>query len=131
MYETLDNYLEHYGVKGMRWGVRKDRFKVGKIKIYKNISRKSNPRKYKPNSILDHYKEDGVLDARSFYNEKGIKFKDIHATNHGNPKFHKIPHVDDFYWYKNGKIKMKRIRNELTKDELEHYKEMKNINDKK
>ena len=33
---TYDNYLEHYGVKGMKWGVRKDE------EVLKRISRSKN-----------------------------------------------------------------------------------------
>lgn len=29
-YLNKDNYLKHYGVKGMRWGVRKDKYQNGK-----------------------------------------------------------------------------------------------------
>ena len=35
---TYDDYLEHYGVKGMKWGVRKDEAVLTRISRSKNTT---------------------------------------------------------------------------------------------
>ena len=49
--ETYDDYLEHYGVKGMKWGVRKDR-KKGEL----------NEREHR---LLGKYKAEGLTDEEA------------------------------------------------------------------
>ena len=55
-----------------------------------------------------------------FYDEDGWKAKDIHLSNHGNPKHHSFgehgEHIDLYEWNEDGSVK--RIeRRELTDDE--------------
>ena len=64
--------------------------------------------------------QNGKVDARSFYGETGTKDKDIHITNHGNPKRHPYgnngEHAHDYEWDEEGNLKNKTTR-ELTEDE--------------
>lgn len=77
------------------------------------------PKKAKPNSIIDHVRN-GKTDIRTFYDETGLKRKDVHTTNHGNPKTHKYgkdgEHSHDYEWDSNESLKNKTIR-ELTQKE--------------
>ena len=92
-----------------------------KIKASKTISgHSSTPKQYEPNSVIDHIDKDGTVNARGFYNNAGIKEKDMHTTNHGNPKTHPFrnngEHGHDYEWDKDGKLKNKTKR-ELTEKE--------------
>lgn len=79
----------------------------------------STPKKSTPNSIIDHV-TDAKVDTRTFYNQNGIKQKDIHTTNHGNPKTHHFgqygEHAHDYEWDAKENLKSKTIR-ELTEQE--------------
>ena len=80
----------------------------------------ATPKQAAPNSIADHVRDDGKVDVRSFYDEDGWKAKDIHLSNHGNPKHHSFgehgEHIDLYEWNEDGSVK--RIeRRELTDDE--------------
>lgn len=70
-----------------------------------------------PNSILDHINSDGKVDSRTFYDETGLKVRDIHTTDHGHPKQHPIvPHAHDYNWdEKTGRLD--RTTRELTEIE--------------
>ena len=61
-----------------------------------------------------------MVDARGFYDDTGMKEKDIHTTDHGNPKTHHFgehgEHAHDYKWDENGMLKEKTQR-ELTKKE--------------
>lgn len=131
--------LYHYGVKGMKWGVRRTPEQLGhRKKSAKKIhptgatmetlpGHKSSPPKYKPNVVVDHLSKDGKVDARSFYDKNGVKEKDIHATNHGNPKSHNYgkhgEHVVEFEWNSDYSIKNKS-RRELTDQERKENKDI-------
>lgn len=119
--------LYHYGVKGMKWGVRRTPEQLGRrkkqsIKVHASgvpihvISGHSpSPKVYKPYAVIDHKSQNGKVDVRSFYNEFGMKQKDIHTTNHGNPKTHPYgkrgEHIVEYEWYDNGYCKNKIRRN--------------------
>lgn len=126
-------FLMHYGVKGMMWGVRRTPEELGhkpkqmvekttepgiiKTTVY---GHSATPKQAAPNSIADHVRDDGKVDVRSFYDEDGWKAKDIHLSNHGNPKHHSFgehgEHIDLYEWNEDGSVK--RIeRRELTDDE--------------
>jgi len=129
-------YLAHHGVKGQKWGVRngppyplKDSQKPSSEKkavekaessgiIKKTVSGHGTvPKKTTPNSIVDHVDKDGKVDSRSFYDSTGLKTKDIHTTDHGNPKRHPIvPHAHDYTWNEDQSRSTRTIR-ELTDDE--------------
>ena len=80
----------------------------------------STPKQSEANSIIDHVDKDGTVDARGFYGNNGMKQKDIHTNNHGNPKWHDYgehgEHSHDYEWDKDGGLKNKTTR-ELTEDE--------------
>lgn len=97
---------------------------VGKsstIKVNKVISgHSSTPKQTDANSIIDHVDKDGNVDTRSFYGDDGMKQKDIHTNDHGNPKWHDYgehgEHGHDYEWDEDGRLKNKTTR-ELSKDE--------------
>ncbi len=95
----------------------------GIIKITKIVSgHTGTPKIAKPNAIIDHKMESGSVDVRSFYDSKGWKIKDIHTTDHGNPKRHPYgnhgEHVHDYVWNDDGTLKEKMDR-ALTDEEKE------------
>lgn len=130
--------LCHSGVKGQKKGVRRYQnpdgtyTELGKERRrleysrQKRIIRKmdvghggSRPKGI-PNSIVDHQRNDGKIDKRSFYDEDGMKNLEIHTTDHGNPKEHPFgkhgEHVHEYAWDENGRM-VKNERRELTKTE--------------
>lgn len=104
--------LLHYGVKGMKWGVRRTPEQLGH-KPKKTVAKTDKPGIIKvtvsghqsipkcstPNSILDYLDANGRVKNRSFYGEDGMKAKEIHMTPHGNSKEHAlVPHAHDYTW---------------------------------
>ena len=92
--------------------------KSGIIKADRVISGHSTtPRKAEPNVVIDHVDENGSVKARGFYDADGVKEKDIHTTNHGNPKRHPYgehgEHAHDYQWNADGSLKNRNPR-ELT-----------------
>ena len=68
-----------------------------------NYDHAGNPRKAAPFSIIDHKNVGrGKVDKRSFYDDKGFLYLEIHSTNHGNFKRHRFgkngEHAHDIYW---------------------------------
>lgn len=97
--------------------------KSGKIKADRIVSgHASTPKKANPNEVIDHQNADGKVDTRSFYGSDGMKEKDIHTTNHGNPKTHNYgshgEHAHDYAWNEDGSLKTKTTRN-LSEEERE------------
>ena len=95
--------------------------KSGIIKADRVISGHSTtPKKAEPNVVIDHVDENGSVDARGFYDADGLKERDIHTTDHGNPKWHPYgehgEHGHDYQWNTDGSLKRKAIR-ELTDTE--------------
>lgn len=80
----------------------------------------ATPKTYRPNTVIDHIGNDDKTDVRSFYGDTGTKDKDIHTTDHGNPKRHKYgqhgEHAHDYNWDIDGRLKDKTTR-ELTEKE--------------
>lgn len=97
--------------------------KSGKIKVDKTVKgHETTPKKAEPGSVIDHISDNGTVDTRSFYGDSGLKERDIHTTDHGNPKWHNYgkhgEHAHDYEWNEDGSLKTKSIR-ELTDDERE------------
>lgn len=95
--------------------------KSGIIKADKVISgHAGTPKKAEPKTVIDHIDEKGTVDARGFYGDDGLKEKDIHTTDHGNPKRHPYgkhgEHAHDYTWADDGRLKEKTTRN-LNDDE--------------
>ncbi len=77
--------------------------KNGIMKPDKTISgQDATPKEASPGSVIDHMNAAGEVDVRIFYNEEGLKGKDVHTTNHGNSKWHTYgkhgEHVHDYDW---------------------------------
>ena len=95
------------------------------IKVSKVISGHSGtPKQADANSVIDHINKDGNVDARGFYGDDGMKQKDIHTNDHGNPKMHAYgehgEHGHDYEWDEEGGLKNK------TKRELSNYERKEN-----
>lgn len=110
-----------YGSRAENWknkstGIKGD--KSGIIKPSKVVEGHiSMPKMAEPNDIIDHINEKGKVDVRAFHDETGLKKKDIHTDDHGNPKHHNFgihgEHGHDFEWNEDGSLKEKTTR-ELT-----------------
>lgn len=103
---TDENMLQHHGIKGMKWGVRNGPpypiDKSGKSGIVrKTVTGHTGPSKRgTPNEVVDHISDDGTVKARAFYDSDGWKEKEIHTTNHGNPKRHSYgTHGEHIHYY--------------------------------
>jgi hypothetical protein len=116
---VVDKYFKKSGVKAAETVEKSG--KSGIIKADKVISgHAGTPKKSEPNTIIDHVDEKGTVDARGFYGYDGLKEKDIHTTDHGNPKRHPYgkhgEHAHDYTWADDGRLKEKTTRN-LNDDE--------------
>ncbi|WP_312503954.1 phage minor capsid protein [Lacrimispora sp.] len=93
----------------------------GILKVDKVVSGHSGtPKAANPGSVIDHIDKSGKVDVRSIYGDKGLKDKDIHTTNHRNPKQHPYgengEHAHDYYWNADQTLDRKVTR-ELSKTE--------------
>lgn len=119
--EWLDGYSEH-GMDFETWKKRvekKSTFDI--IKADKTVSGHSGtPKMAEVGMVIDHIGKDGKVDARAFYGESKLKYKDIHTTDHGNPKQHPYgnhgEHAHDYTWGEDGRLKDKTTR-ELSEEE--------------
>lgn len=117
-------FLAHYGVKGMKWGVRRTPEELGhrpKKKVEKTktpgiikvtVSGHGTIPKYTtPNSIVDHLSYDGKVDVRTFYGKTGLKVREINTTDHGHPKQHPWgSHSHDYEWNEDGTLRRRTTR---------------------
>lgn len=109
--------LYHHGVKGMKWGVRNgppypiDKSNKGDTIVKEIVKGHTGPSKRgTPNGIVDHMNEDGTIKSRAFYDSDGWKEKEIHTTNHGNPKHHSYGrHGEHIHYYEWDRETGKRI----------------------
>lgn len=103
------NVLAHHGVKGQKWGVRNgppyplDKTGKSDTIVTKTIKGHTAPSKRdEPDSVVDHVTSDGSVKTRAFYDGDGWKVKEIHTTDHGNPKHHSYgrhgEHVHYYEW---------------------------------
>ncbi|MGX7150329.1 hypothetical protein [Enterococcus ureasiticus] len=57
------------------------------------------PTIHKPNTVIKRVDENGKLISERIFDENGRVIKDIHHTDHGNPKLHpKVPHEHTWDW---------------------------------
>ena len=72
----------------------------------------SVPRQLKPYAVLDLEKSDGHIE-RTIYDKDGYMVKQIHPTDHGNPKQHPYgkngEHIHTYKW-KDGTLEERRTR---------------------
>ena len=76
----------------------------------------------KPRTVIQHNAENGDVLGRSFYNGDGMKYKDIHFTNHKQPDKHPFgengEHAHDIEYHEPSKPKTKkRTTRNLTDEE--------------
>ncbi len=93
----------------------------GILKADKVVSGHSGtPKEADPGSVIDHIDKSGKVDVRTIYGNKRLKGKDIHTTNHRNPKQHPYgkngEHAHDYDWDSEGNLRNKTTR-ELTESE--------------
>ena len=118
------NELWHYGVKGMKWGVRRGppypllnsvKYPRTVLSGHKRISRDGTP-----NTITDRVSDDGRVLVRAHYDSNGRKDWEIHTDNHGNPKQHPYgksgEHCHSYSWNDDGTLLSKDER-DLTDEE--------------
>lgn len=75
-----------------------------------------------PNSIVQHDSVNGEVLGRAYYDDRGLKNKEIHFTNHSRPDKHpyglKGEHAHDYIFDDKGKFVSRNTR-ELSKNERE------------
>lgn len=134
--EKENSTIKHYGVKGMKWGVRRTPEQLGHVKISVDKSKGSSIIKYTisghestlkksiPNSITDHIGKDGKIDVRTYYGKNGMKELDIHTTNHSNSKTHIFgengEHAHEYEWDNSGRLRKKTSRELLFRERKEN-----------
>lgn len=115
--------LYHYGVKGMKWGVRRTPEQLGHKKRLKKSQKRdtikvtghaATSKRGIPHSVVDRVSNAGVVTGRSFYDKNGWKTMEIHTDNHGNPKKHPYgkhgEHIHYYEWdYETGNLPKKRV----------------------
>ena len=113
---AANNFVEKYGK------VRYDEDGTVIVTDYWNSrSHVSIPKNYKMNAIIEteEKKSDQIQINRTFYDNEGRMYKQIHSGNHANPKQHPYgengEHAHDYEW-ENGKI-VNRTTRDLTKKE--------------
>lgn len=87
-----DNYLKHYGVKGMRWGVRKDRNKKDKNKKDRNKKNTFKPksRKISKTQYLKDIDRMPDTDLRNKINRLQMENQYAKLTNNDMARYEKV-----------------------------------------
>lgn len=133
-WSSPDPYLEHYGVKGMKWGVRKDKYSVGgiraRIATYQNKKVDNSFNKWKKNSDL---KKDAIAKGKTA-NEARIRYETDRSKE--NKKAYKAANREykkalrkNTTWRK-GDIR-KEVGSDLSRKYLKLSKSTDNAKDKK
>lgn len=129
--QNEENTLIHHGIKGQKWGVRRTPEELRaargiasdeKSDTIKTVTQGQvpAPKKLTPNCITDHVDRDGKVDKRTYYGPDGMKKREIHTTDHGNPKQHPYgehgEHVHEYEWASDG-TRTRYTSRELTNEE--------------
>ena len=133
-WSSPDPYLEHHGVKGMKWGVRKDKYSVGGIRArianYQNKKVDNSFNKWKKNSDL---KKDAIAKGKTA-NEARIRYETDRSKE--NKKAYKAANREykkalrkNTTWRK-GDIR-KEVGSDLSRKYLKLSKSTDNAKDKK
>lgn len=94
--------------------------RTGIVKVTRVVEgHQSPPIKAEAMEVIEHRGSDGKVKGRSYYDESGQRIKDVHVSDHGNPKQHPYgkhgEHANEFHW-ENGKPVSKTTR-ELNEEE--------------
>lgn len=124
--------LKHYGVKGMKWGVRNgppyplNRSQNNRLKNATGNAIIKMTKTYltgKLNSISQVTHQKGGID-RNYYDGSGRQFKQISNNDHGHPKAHKYgkkgEHAHDYIYDNTGKLIGRPIRELNNKERKEN-----------
>lgn len=89
-----------------------------KIKADKVITgHASSPKQYEPNKVIDRIGRNNKVETRTFYDEKGMKLKDITNHDHDNPKKHPFgkngEHAHDYTWSEDGSVLIEKTKRDL------------------
>lgn len=86
----------------------------------------TTPKTAEPYSVIDHLSNRGNIDVRTYYDQYGMKAKDIHTTDHGNRKHHNFgingEHAHEYKW-QDGRAVGREPR-ELTEKERKENKDI-------
>ena len=121
-YLNKDNYLKHYGVKGMRWGVRKDKYQNGK-----SVNNIKDPLSSTKEKILKVGYSTAVKMA-----PREVKYKIKRQLNRSTEVTQQLSNIS----INNAKLKgtlstSKKIINAIEKEGIEKHKKARyNLNDK-
>lgn len=91
---TKAPYLMHYGVKGMKWGIRKSQRQLKEERLNRILKVKvkdlHTPLQYKadPFAIIDKVDYSGKVIQRRVYDKHGLPKYDIDTDDHGFPDKH-------------------------------------------
>ncbi len=152
IYWTDGTELYHYGIPGMKWGVRRYQNEdgtytdLGKLRrratkqinqiiasvdyrtLKSNITHDSNPKKYTANGVIDRISKYGGIETRSYYDNKGNKVLELTTHGHGNPKHHRYgkqgEHAHFIFRDKEGR-QLARVGIELTSTLRKEYNKLK------
>lgn len=112
--------LQSYADKKLQAG--KDKGIIKATKVW--TGHKSLPRDAKADAVIDHVSKNGSTKAGAFYGNDGRKYKEIHTTNHGNPKQHPYgqhgEYAHYYEWSSDGKLISKAPKELSVKDRKEN-----------
>lgn len=139
---TTENGLKGFGKSVSQKAVKAHKKEIDKYKAYRynedgtivvtdywTYKKEDVPRKYKPYAVVDTLTSKGTYYQRNrtYYDEKGMLNKQVHAGHHGNPKQHPYgkdgEHGHWYTWNDDGSYKDRKI-DDLTDTEREECKDI-------